>query len=121
MGKEISDTSVLAKVWYRGAPPRCSAAKIVNYVVANKVGPTLVAMWQDPTASYSTWYMVTGHASKSKRSRTTVSEEDAPPAKSKHRIGYNSDWRATLLWHVPVYAEKGKPKSDVVGPQGSCL
>ena len=40
--------------------------------------------------SYSTWYMVTGHApKKAKCSRTTVSEEDAPPAKSKHRIGYN--------------------------------
>jgi len=56
--------SVLAKAWYHGAPPR-SAAKIVNYVVANKAGPTLVATWQDPTASYSTWYMVAGHASKS--------------------------------------------------------
>ena len=58
---------------------------------------------------------------RAKRSRTTVSEEDAPPAKSKHRIEYNSDWRATLLWHVPVYAKKGKPKSDVIGPPGSCL
>ena len=57
--------SVLAKAWYCGAPPCCSAAKIINYVVANKVGPTFVATWQDPTASYSTWYMVAGHASKS--------------------------------------------------------
>jgi len=46
-------TSVLAKPWYRGGPPRCSVAKIINYVVANKAGPTLVATWQDPTASYS--------------------------------------------------------------------
>ena len=36
--------SVLAKAWYRGAPPHCSASKIINYVVANKAGPTLVAM-----------------------------------------------------------------------------
>ena len=46
--------SILAKVWYSGAPPCCSAAKIFYYVVAHKVGPTLVATWQDPIASYST-------------------------------------------------------------------
>jgi len=57
--------SFLAKVWYRGGPPCCSVAKIINYVVANKAEPTLVATWQDPIASYSTWYMVAGHASKS--------------------------------------------------------
>ena len=58
---------------------------------------------------------------RAKCSRTTVSEEDTPPAKSKHRIGYNSDRRATFSWHIPVYAEKGNPKSDVIGPQGSRL
>jgi len=59
-------SSVLAKAWYRGAPPHCSAAKIINYLVANKAGPTLMATWQDPTAAtYSTWYMVADHASKS--------------------------------------------------------
>jgi len=38
---------------------------MINYLVANKAGPNLVATWQDPIASYSTWYMVAGHASKS--------------------------------------------------------
>ena len=39
---------------------------------------------------------------RAKHSRTTASEEDALPAKRKHRIGYNLDWRATFSWHVLV-------------------
>ena len=99
--------------------PRHAVVHPNNYVVANKAGPTLVAMWQNPTASYSTCSPIMHQ--RAKCSRTTASEDDAPPAKSKHRIGYNLDWIATLSWHVPVYTEKGNPKSDVIGPQGSCL
>ena len=106
--------SVLTKAWYHGSLPHCSVAKIINYVIANKAGPTLVAMWQNPTASYSTCSPIMHQ--RAKCSRTTASEDDAPPAKSKHRIGYNSDWRATFSWHIPVYAEKGNPKSNVNGP-----
>jgi len=47
-------SSVLAKAWYHGAAPRCNAEKIINYVVVNKVGPTLVATWQVCWASTAT-------------------------------------------------------------------
>lgn len=54
---------------------------------------------------------------RSKRSRSTSSKDDAPPAKSKskHRLGYNMGWTTTFPWHVPVHAEKGNPTSDVIG------
>ena len=50
-----------------------------------------------------------------KRRRPTAGESDGPKTKSKHKIGYNSAWRAKFPWHIPMYAEKDNPRSAVTG------
>jgi len=121
--------SILAKAWYRGTPPRCSTAKIINYVVANKAGPILVATWRDPTASR----LPVMHQ-RAKRSGTTASEENAPPAKSKHRLG--TTWIGELPFRATCivcnyYRQRNQCKKSwcrvvlwdppLPHPQGSCL
>ena len=50
-----------------------------------------------------------------KRCRPTAGESDGPKTKSKHKIGYNSAWRAKFPWHILMYAEKDNPRSAVTG------
>ena len=56
-----------------------------------------------------------------KRSKPAASEDsstsggDGPPAKSKHRIGYNSAWKDAFPWHVPVYADESAQGRRVTG------
>ena len=49
-----------------------------------------------------------------KRSRSSTSGE-GPPAKSKHKVGYNSAWKDAFPWHVPVYADRSDRRSHVIG------